>query len=371
MEEEFQCRSGGRCLPPEARCDGREDCPAGEDEADCEAPCNDGFLCSSEARCIPAARKCDGRSDCANNEDEADCECAQDEFKCEIGGGCVMTAQLCDGYFDCADQSDEWNCLRIGEDSRIEVSLGNGDWSSVCGDEWTEEWSDAACQQLGFGSGAALTKKLALDSSSAVLNLNSTFSPNGSTIQEAVTDFADNETCSSVAGLECGSTECGKWELSDAQTDIVLESSDSVDTQEQWVSVGYLLHVNTKTSCTVSIIDKTWLVASHGCIAKAGDFEPVKWVLFAGPSGASENSPDGLETGTQIKLIKRFVHHPSTRFNQGISSNDLTLVELLSPLHFTPLVQAICLPEEDAVIGNETFCISAGWRIFKDGNEIL
>lgn len=40
--EEFQCHNG-KCLSIDKRCNGREECSNGEDEANCQLPAVDGF----------------------------------------------------------------------------------------------------------------------------------------------------------------------------------------------------------------------------------------------------------------------------------------------------------------------------------------
>lgn len=120
LDEEFAC-SSGRCLPNSMKCDGRRDCPQGEDELKCQQEClEDSFLCP-EGFCISKSLTCDGRPDCSQGEDEKDCTCGEDEFRCSFGGGCIMQSKQCDGVFNCADNSDEWNCLNLGQNNQLLV----------------------------------------------------------------------------------------------------------------------------------------------------------------------------------------------------------------------------------------------------------
>uniref|UniRef100_A0A182W102 SEA domain-containing protein n=1 Tax=Anopheles minimus TaxID=112268 RepID=A0A182W102_9DIPT len=56
------------------RCDGRPDCPNGEDEnPDVCQKCEKGEFSCDGTRCIPEAKKCDGHRDCNDGQDEVEC----------------------------------------------------------------------------------------------------------------------------------------------------------------------------------------------------------------------------------------------------------------------------------------------------------
>ena len=68
-EDEFSCLKG-RCIPLTWKCNGKPDCPTGEDEVACSVSCPTGHFLCSEGRCIPDTRICDGTPDCGQGEDE-------------------------------------------------------------------------------------------------------------------------------------------------------------------------------------------------------------------------------------------------------------------------------------------------------------
>ena len=172
---EFRC-SSGRCIPEAWKCDGRPDCDSGEDEVACAASCPPGQWLCGEGRCIEAALLCDGTRDCGLGEDEDPglCNCGEDELRCETGGGCVQAGARCDGRLQCPDRSDEWNCvslvnntleirsaikinkrfrkviLKLTELSRVNRTSASPSPRPVCIDQWSDEWSEQACRQLGY-----------------------------------------------------------------------------------------------------------------------------------------------------------------------------------------------------------------------------
>ncbi|GBG86985.1 hypothetical protein CBR_g44440 [Chara braunii] len=134
LRDLFQCGSG-RCINRQRMCDGKQDCPHGDDEgAFCEQiACPDGGIkCEGgdNRTCIRATQLCDGVGDCPGATDEADCatkDCRQGQ-KCPSGKECAFLT-LCDGVKDCNDGSDEdenfcrnFNCSSV--DGRIKCKDG-------------------------------------------------------------------------------------------------------------------------------------------------------------------------------------------------------------------------------------------------------
>ena len=131
------------------KCDGRPDCPGGEDEAGCAESCGPGeFLCG-EGRCVGRVRLCDGVEDCVRGEDEEYCQCLADQVSCQYGGGCVSGGLQCDGRHDCPDRSDEWDCLLL-LNTTLQISSTNRPLRPVCSDQWSDDWSSQTCKQLGY-----------------------------------------------------------------------------------------------------------------------------------------------------------------------------------------------------------------------------
>ncbi|XP_063218375.1 vitellogenin receptor isoform X2 [Bacillus rossius redtenbacheri] len=121
-EDHFRCKfNTSICLKNSARCNGKPDCPNGEDERDCGCLAEE-FKCDN-GKCISSSWKCDGSNDCGDNSDESTLMCQSNargnaskpegpcnEFSC-VTGECISLQSVCNGVPDCPDASDEGgNC---------------------------------------------------------------------------------------------------------------------------------------------------------------------------------------------------------------------------------------------------------------------
>ncbi|MED6263823.1 hypothetical protein CHARACLAT_008544, partial [Characodon lateralis] len=159
------CRDSSVCLPQNLLCDGKRDCPDGDDEEFCVSACPEdaiqeltsstkrneklpvtkppaltlpaclspSSLCPSSTAyvCISQSQFCDGLKDCPDGFDEENCveSCpSRSDFLCKDHRSCVSKSLVCDGSSHCLDGSDEADCPNVAQSAaqnRVKCHLGS------------------------------------------------------------------------------------------------------------------------------------------------------------------------------------------------------------------------------------------------------
>lgn len=74
-------------------------------------------------------------------------------------------------------------------------------------------------------------------------------------------------------------------------------------------------------------------------------------------------------SGVAMRSIKRIIVHP--QYDQAISDYDIALLEMETPVHFSELVQPICLPSSSRVFLYGTVCYVTGWGAIKENSMFI
>lgn len=137
----------------------------------------------------------------------------------------------------------------------------DGDYRLVCSDGWSEEFSDAYCQALGFAGSNETTESFAWDRGQKILRLKT----NPNYRLPLVTNLEEMEFCVSdkVVQVSCQEFTCG---LHDADRPTAKLAGDILANHEQWSIMALLKESEGGTDCTASIIGPMHALASYSCI---------------------------------------------------------------------------------------------------------
>ncbi|XP_042206460.1 trypsin-1-like isoform X2 [Homarus americanus] len=123
----------------------------------------------------------------------------------------------------------------------------------------------------------------------------------------------------------------------------------------------------------VSIQDTRWGSAEHFCggsvydyttiISAAHCFSMIDLELVQVVAGEHDCSKDeGFE---QVSTIKKIILHPD--FNDQTYMNDIAIIKLMKPLHYTDHVQPLRLPPSGVKVEGE--CLVSGWGALEENGQ--
>ncbi|OWK64574.1 Atrial natriuretic peptide-converting enzyme [Lonchura striata] len=346
----FKCRSG-RCVLASRRCDGQADCEDDSDEDSCGRQwliqysmqvfqncaslppgCRERGLweCPLKKLCIKHTMICDGFPDCPDMMDEKNCckdshslrkhvfvfaaFCDESELEC-ANHECVPRELWCDGQADCSDSSDEWDCVTLSKTTNslmlLTIHRSAAD-NHVCADEWQENLSQLACNQMGLGFG-----------------LNENWSTEMTRDLESMVCGEGLETLLETQKKTCATAPRGtKSSLLAAvfvEHRVGLAKTD-VSKQKQ---SGSLLHQRRRENAAV-------------------------WKVVFGISNLDHPS-----SFMQTRLVRTIILHP--RYNRAVVDYDISIVELDEDINETSYVRPVCLPSKSQLVQPDTYCYITGW----------
>uniref|UniRef100_A0A8C3XZ83 Corin, serine peptidase n=1 Tax=Catharus ustulatus TaxID=91951 RepID=A0A8C3XZ83_CATUS len=322
----FKCRSG-RCVLASRRCDGQADCEDDSDEDSCGCRERGLWECPVKKLCIKHTMICDGFPDCPDMMDEKNCSfCGESELEC-ANHECVPRELWCDGQADCSDSSDEWDCVTLSKNTNslmlLTVHRSAAD-NHVCADEWQENLSQLACNQMGLGGPSKTEIVIENDQMQdhKWLNLHSDWkNKNASTLHALLVNGKR------ILGGRTSRPGRWPWQCS-------LQSEPS----------GHI--------CGCVLIAKRWVLTVAHCFE--GRENAAVWKVVLGISNLDHPS-----SFMQTRLVRTIILHP--RYNRAVVDYDISIVELDEDINETSYVRPVCLPSKDQLVQPDTYCYITGW----------
>ncbi|XP_026170868.1 transmembrane protease serine 4a isoform X1 [Mastacembelus armatus] len=284
------------------------------------------FFCTRSVKFIPIEQACDGKNDCAGGEDEITC----------VSWFTVNTTfpvRLTTGQY----------ILQV-----YSPAVG---WQSMCSDDWTEQHTQTACNQLGY---TYKPKSTSISVNTLISSLKTgpfTAIIPGTTSTPIHQATTDRSTCRSGSVISLSCSDCGKVSLEDR----IVGGTDAVIEDWPW---QVSLQQNGHHTCGGSLVSPRWVVTAAHCFS-GNTKELSRWRVV---SGQTYMSTLGGSSVDRIIL--------NGKNNAAKNDYDIAVMRLSSPIRVGVSRRPVCLPPTTFGLTAGSSMVVTGWGYLEEGGNI-
>ncbi|XP_036393237.1 transmembrane protease serine 4a isoform X1 [Megalops cyprinoides] len=284
------------------------------------------FFCVRSAKFIPLELACDGKADCAGGEDELTC----------------VSSLTANTTFP----------VRLMTTSKVlQVYSEQSGWRTVCAEDWKEQHTQTACQQLGYTKNPTSSN---VNVQTLPSTLKTSFCAVGTTaaltnsIQQAV---IDRKSCSSGSVISLSCSDCGE----PASQDRIVGGTDTVIQDWPW---QVSLQQSGQHTCGGSLVSTRWVVTAAHCFSGSKK-EVSRWRVVAGRTYMG--STGGMSVD---KIIL------NGDYNAARNDYDMAMMRLTQPFSVGDTRRPVCLPPQDLNLQNGDLMVVTGWGYLEEKGSV-